>query len=41
MKATHSAAPKSKETVVERTSAEVQGKLVQAADAEGKATLIK
>jgi hypothetical protein len=41
MKATHSAAQKSKGTVVERTPAEVQGKPIHAADAEGKATLIK
>jgi hypothetical protein len=41
MKATHSAAPKSKGTVFEQTPAEVQGKPIQAADVEGKATLIK
>jgi hypothetical protein len=41
VKATHSAAPKSKGMAVERTSAEVQGKPVHAADAAGKATLIK
>jgi hypothetical protein len=41
IKAAHSAAPKSKGTVVERTPAEVQGKPVQAVDVDGKATLIK
>jgi hypothetical protein len=41
LKATHSAAPKSGWKVIRRTPVEVQGKPVQAADASGKAILIK
>jgi hypothetical protein len=41
LKATHSAARASKARVVVRTPSEVQGKPVQAVDAEGKAILIK
>jgi len=41
LKATHSAAPGSKEKAVARTPTEVQGKPVKAADSEAKAILIK
>jgi hypothetical protein len=41
LKATHAAAPKSREKVVQKTPVEVQGKPVQTTDAEGKARLIK
>jgi len=41
LKASHTAAPKSKEKAVERTPSEAQGKPVQATSVEGKATLIK
>jgi hypothetical protein len=41
LKATHSSAPKSGGGVVERTPAEVQGKLVQATDPAAKAILIR
>jgi hypothetical protein len=40
MKATHSATSRSKGTVAERASTEVQGKPVQAVNAGGKAILI-
>ena len=41
LKATHSAAARMRDKVVERKPVEVQGKAVQAASAEGKATLIR
>jgi hypothetical protein len=41
VKATHSAAPRSREKAVQRKAVEVQGKPVQAADPDAKATLIK
>jgi hypothetical protein len=41
LKATHSSAPKSGGRVAERTSAEVQGKLVQSTDPDAKAVLIR
>ncbi len=41
LKASHTAAPKVREKVIVRTPTEAQGKPVQPASAEGKATLIK
>jgi len=41
LKATHSAAARMRDKVVERKPVEVQGKAVQAASAEGKVTLIR
>jgi hypothetical protein len=41
LKATHTAAQRSKARILVRTPSEAQGKPVQAADAEGKAILIK
>ena len=41
VKATHSAAPRSRERVVERKPVEVKGKPVKATDPEAKAILIK